>query len=63
MAGDSLPKYLTCKWEEIKSDNRACRYNEKTKTPLLSKQPSSAMSSSQKQTIPSLNDNESHVEM
>ena len=56
MAGGSLPKYLSGKWEEIKSDIRVYRYG--TKTPPSPEQSSPTGPPNQKLTIPSLKTNE-----
>ena len=52
MAGDSLSKYLSGKWEEIKSDTRVHRYA--MKTPPSPEQSSPTGLPNQKSTIPSL---------
>ena len=56
MAGDSLPKYLSGRWEAIKNDIRVYRYE--TKTPPSSEQSSPTGPPNQKLTIPSLTKNE-----
>ena len=56
MAGDSLPKYLSGRWEAIKDDIRVYRYE--TKTPPSSEQSSPTGPPNQKLTIPSLKRNE-----
>ena len=59
MAGDSLPKYLSGKWGEIKDDIRVYRYE--TKTPPSSEQSSPTGPPNQKLTIPSLKRNENRL--
>mgnify|MGYP003299162474 CR=1 FL=1 len=56
MVGDSLPKYLSGRWEAIKNDIRVYRYE--TKTPPSSEQSSPTGHPNQKLTIPSLTKNE-----
>ena len=56
MVGDSLPKYLSGRWEAIKNDIRVYRYE--TKTLPSSEQSSPTGPPNQKLTIPSLKRNE-----